>query len=61
MHELGYTILISKLKTNSKILIFLLNIFRLTFSPRRELNYNYKDVLQVNRKKVYMNEIVFKD
>ena len=38
---------------------FLLNIFRPTFSPRRELNDNYKDVLQVN--KVYMNEIVFKD
>ena len=31
----------------------------MTFSPRRELNDTYKDVLQVN--KVYMNEIVFKD
>ena len=59
MHELGYTILISKLKTNSKILIFLLNIFRLTFSPRRELNYKLQRCTTVN--KVYMNEIVFKD
>ena len=38
---------------------FLLHIFRLTSSPRQELNDNYKDVLQV--KKVCMNEIVCKD